>query len=276
MVLACGTKGSRRPVPVNVPEARSEPVSHSAPPGGWTFRYSPGTSSYRTTRVASIESREDSGSHREISTNTTYESIVLDPDSASGRVHVIVVADSFATTTQGRIGAVQPVSLPVKVTASLGDSGVVVEAPGEGEKCNSAGSTLASDLRNLLPRFPQGAVSGMSWSDSVRTNGCQAGIPTVFDLRRVFVVSGVMTENSNPVLVVLRTDTISALGEGAQLQHRIALRSEGTGRATYYLDLAAGKVLRLTTGQNLILSFSASGRKGSFLETSQQEFVLLR
>ena len=55
-----------------------------------------------------------------------------------------------------------------------------------------------------------------------------------------------------------------------------ACHARDYSKATYYLDLTAGKVTRLTTGQNLTLSFSASGRKDSFLETSQQEFVLLR
>jgi hypothetical protein len=127
-----------------------------------------------------------------------------------------------------------------------------------------------------MPALAGTMTPGMSWSDSIRISGCQAGIPTTVTLRRVFVVSGESVVQDQALLVILRTDTISARGEGSQLQHRVALQAEGSGHATYHLDQAGGKVIRLTTGQNLILSFTGSARTTQFHETSQQEFLLLR
>jgi hypothetical protein len=116
----------------------------------------------------------------------------------------------------------------------------------------------------------------MSWSDSIQTSGCQAGIPTILNIRRSFLVSGEMSNKTQPLLVVQRTDSISARGEGSQLQHRVALQAEGTGRATYQFDLATGKVVDLRTSQDLNLSFSASTRTTRFREISQQTFLLSR
>ncbi|HUR00642.1 MAG TPA: hypothetical protein VM166_14425 [Gemmatimonadaceae bacterium] len=190
---------------------------------------------------------------------------------------VTVVADSFATTTQGRIGSVRPVQLPVKVSGTLNGTGIEISDEVRSDKCDPVASSLASDLRNLLPVLPAQMTSGMSWSDSLQTAGCQAGIPTIINLRRAFLVSGQTAETGRqPLLVILRTDSITARGEGSQFQHRVALQAEGTGRATYHIDLSTGRVIRLTTGQDLNLTFSGSARTARLHETSQQEFLLLR
>jgi hypothetical protein len=279
-IVACAGKtgGGPQPHPFPTPvESPGGTVSREAPPGGWSFQYSVGTSNYRTTRNAAIEAQTDSGPHREISTNTTYESISLNRTATTPDTSLItVVADSFATTTQGRIGPVQPVQLPMRISATISGNGVSVEGQTPSGQCDPVASTLASDLRNLIPTLPAQLTPGMSWSDSIQTGGCQAGIPTTLDLRRVFLVSGETRAQNQSLLVVLRTDTIAARGEGSQLQHRVALQAEGTGRATYYLDPATGKVVQLTTEQDLNLSFSASARTTRFRETSRQEFLLLR
>ncbi len=277
-ILAC-TGATNRPQPYPLPtpgESRTEAISRDAPPGGWSFHYGVGPSNYRTTRIAAIEIRTDSGVHREISTNTTYELISLASNPGPDTMLVTVVADSFATTTQGRIGPVQSVQLPVKISAVFTGSGIAMEGETAAGKCDPVASTLASDLRNLIPMVPSQLTPGMSWSDSVQTGGCQAGIPTLLNLRRIFLVSGETRGQGQPMLVILRTDTIRARGEGSQLQHRVALQAEGSGRATYHFDPAIGKVVQLRTEQNLNLSFTASARTTRFRETSQQEFLLLR
>src|SRR6476469_10407586 len=79
-VHACSSTANR-PVPSPVPgpiQPGTETPSRNATPGGWTFHYARGLSNYRTTRIAAIEAPSDSGLHREISTNTTFESVSLD------------------------------------------------------------------------------------------------------------------------------------------------------------------------------------------------------
>ena len=275
-VFACGGRVNRPP-PLPSPASsgsKTETLSHDAPPGGWSFHYAVGSSNYRITRIAAIEAPSDSGLRREVSTNTTYESISVETGPGTDTMVVTVVADSFATTTQGRIGSVQPVQLPVKISGVSTEGGFKVEGQAPAARCDPVASTLVSDLRNLLPALPAQLTPGISWSDSIQTSSCQAGIPITVNLRRTFFVSGEARGEGRPSLVILRTDTITARGEGSQLQHRVALQAEGTGRATYHFDPAIGKVVQLTTGQDLNLAFTASSRTTRFRETSQQEFLL--
>jgi hypothetical protein len=276
-ILGCA-RATKPPQPYPTPgsvEPRNETISHTAPPGGWSFRYGTGSSNYRVTRVAAIEAQSDSGIGREVATNTTYEVITLGTPATDTLVFNIV-ADSFATTTQGRIGSVQPVQLPITVSGRFTGSGIEINGETRSDKCEPVASSLASDLRNLLPQLPAQMRPGMSWADSVQTTGCQAGIPTIINLRRVFLVSGQTTQGNEPLLVILRTDTITSRGEGSQLQHRVALQAEGTGRATYHIDFRTGKVIQLNAVQDLTLTFTGSARTTRLRETSQQEFVLLR
>jgi hypothetical protein len=88
------------------------------------------------------------------------------------------------------------------------------------------------------------------------------------------VVSGEAVYEGRPVLIVQRTDTIQAQGEGAQKQHSLRLDAQGTGGATYYLDTKDGRVIRLTAGQELILTITTSGKMHQFKQSSRQDFRL--
>src|SRR5258706_3005134 len=97
-------------------------------------------------------------------------------------------------------------------------------------------------------------------------------IPTTAHVARSYVVSGGITYQGLPVVVVQRQDSIHAHGEGAQQQHRVTLDASGTGSATYYMDPQNGFILRLNTEQNLYLAITASGKINHFRESSTQTF----
>jgi hypothetical protein len=79
-----------------------------------------------------------------------------------------------------------------------------------------------------------------------------------------------------PVVIVQRTDSIQATGEGAQQQHRMLLDVRGVGTAVYYLDINSGRVLHLSSSQDLSLIVTASGKSSHFRESAKQEFALVR
>jgi hypothetical protein len=116
----------------------------------------------------------------------------------------------------------------------------------------------------------------MSWTDSLDTVGCQAAISTKAHSASMYTVSGEIIHEGQPMVVVQRTDTIQAYGEGAQGQHRILLAGSGNGKATYYLDTTAGKVIRLITEQKLLITITASGQPHQFTQSSKQEFQVIR
>jgi hypothetical protein len=254
------------------PELPPAPTVNHSPSGFWTFDYTPGALRYQVSRSAAIESQSNSGTSREITTNTTRELITLTPagDSTIGFTAVI---DTFSSTTQGRIGPVQPIQLPIQVTGIFSDSGLSITGDGN-NKCNPVGSAITSDLHNLLTRFPARLSQGLAWQDSISITGCQAAIPTTSRILRSYVVSGEANYEGRPVIIVQRTDSVQAQGEGAQQQHPLRLDAGGTGSAVYYLDTKDGRVVRLTAGQELILTITTSGKTQQFKQSSMQDFRL--
>jgi hypothetical protein len=134
---------------------------------------------------------------------------------------------------------------------------------------------LVTDLHNLLIAFPKQLSTGVTWKDSADVTGCQAGVPTAAHTARSYIVSGNASFEGHPMLVVLRTDTTRAKGEGGLQQHRVSIEVAGTGTALYYIDTASGRIVRLTIDQLLDLSVTTSARRSQFKQNSKQDFQLV-
>ena len=264
-------------VPVSPPSIPALPQpSEPRGVGSWSFSYRSDTLHYRVTRSAAVESQSDSGSHREISTNNSHE--VLSLSVAGDTVRYTATVDSFSTTTQGLIGPAQPVVLPVQI------SGVVDSASSQPDSsdtssgsssCNPIQSSLTRDVGSLLVRFPPQLIPGLSWRDSTVRSACYAMIPMKAIVIRKFSVVGVAESDGKSSVLIQRTDSISAHGEGRQQQHQLIVDVTGTGGAAYHLSPEQGSVVLLTTNQDLNLTVRASGRTSRFRETAKEEFSLL-
>jgi hypothetical protein len=265
-----------------VPQAGRPIPSHSLPnpaplpptAGSWTFNYAPGVILYQISRSARIESNLDSGSHQEIATNTTRESLSL--ERLGDTVHFTAAVDTFSTTTQGTIGPTQFVQLPVQLSGTLVGDSLIVETDSVAEKCSSVSSALLADLHNLLIHFPTPVSQESSWRDSVELRTCQGMIPTTARITRSYIVSGEIAYQGDLLLVVQRTDSIQAHGEGAQQQHPVTLDANGTGNAVYYVSPRDGHIVRLNTEQYLDLAITVSGKIHRFKQTSKQDFGAVR
>lgn len=275
--FACSGAGSSRPAaPSPLPTSSvSQPAVPVAPTiGSLSFKYASGTVTYRISRRAAIESSSpDFVGHREISTNITHELLTLEP--ADEATNFTIVVDTFATTTQGLIGSVQSVQLPVQISGSLMDNALMINTKIINEKCNAISSMLVTDLHNLLIAFPGQLSSGVSWKDSADVEGCQAGVPTSAHTARSYVVSGEASYEGRPILVILRADTTRATGEGGLQQHRVSIDATGTGTALYYLDTTAGRIVHLAVDQLLNLGVTTSARQFQFKQRSKQDFQIV-
>ena len=277
LVVACsGARSSPPGVPSPLPGSpvSQPPVPVAPTAGASSFKYASGTIRYRISRSAAIESTgPDSQTHREISTNITSELLTLEP--VDGATNFTALVDTSATTTQGLIGSVQPVQLPVQLSGSLTDSSLTIKPGTTAGKCNAVGSMLGTDLHNLLIVFPEQLSTGATWKDSTDVQGCQAGVPTSVHTNRSYAISGTASYEGRPVLVLLRSDTTRAKGEGGLQQHRVSIDATGTGTALYYLDLETGRVVRLTVDQILDLGVTASAKRSQFRQNSKQEFQIV-
>ena len=277
--VACsGARGSPPVAPSPLPTPTSQPTAPVVPlvptAGASSFKYAAGAVRYRITRSAAIESTApDSQAHRELSTNITSELLTLEP--VDQGMNLTALIDTSTTTTQGLIGTVQSIQLPVQISGSFTDSSLTINTGVTGSSCNTIGSMLAADLRNLLIAFPEQLSTGVSWKDSTDVQGCQAGIPTAAHTIRSYVVSGATFYEGHPVLVILRADTTHARGEGGLQQHRVSIDAAGTGTAIYYLDSTTGRVMRLSIDQLLDLGITASAKRSQFRQNSKQEFQIV-
>lgn len=242
--------------------------------GPSTFNYASGAIAYQIARSAGIESQSDSGSHREISTNATHELLTL--ELAGDTIHFTAIIDTFSTATQGAIGPVQSVPLPVQLSGTLIGDSLIISGDSITEKCNPVSSTLSADLHSLLVHFPAHLFQGGSWRDSVELTACQGMIPTTAHISRSYIVSGESAYQGEPVLLIQRTDSIHAHGEGAQQQHRVTLDVSGTGNAIYNISPKDGRIVHINTGQDLDLAITASGKIHHFKQSSKQEFNFVR
>ena len=277
LAFACSGAGSSRPAapsPMATPSV-SQPAVHITPTtGSLSFKYASGTVTYRISRSAAIESSSpDSVGHREVSTNITHELLTLEP--ADQATNFTVVADTFTTTTQGLIGSVQSVQLPVQISGSFTDNTLAINTETTSEKCNAISSILVTDLHNLLIEFPGELSSGVSWKDSADVKGCQAGVPTSAHTVRSYIVSGEASYEGRPVLVIVRADTTRAEGEGGLQQHRVSIDATGTGTALYYLDTTAGRIVHLAVEQLLNLGVTTSARQFQFKQKSKQDYQIV-
>jgi hypothetical protein len=272
ITAGCAPSAVQRPAQPTPLPSLPNPVPSAA--STWTINRSSGAISYQISRIGTIESQSDSNPHQEISTNITHELITLDV--AGDTIHFTAVMDTSSTTTQGTIGPVQSVQLPVQLSGSaIGDS-LTISTDSSTEKCNPLSSALSVDLHNLFAGFPIQLSQGSSWRDSLELRTCQGMIPTTVHTARSYVVSGEITYQGLPVVVVQRRDSVHAHGEGAQQQHRVTLDAGGTGNAIYYLNPQNGFILRLNTEQNLDLAITTSGKIHRFRESSTQSFSSVR
>jgi len=212
--------------------------------------------------------------HQEITTNATRELVSL--ERVGDTVHFTATVDTFSTTTQGTIGPTQSVQLPVQLSGIFMGDSLTVETDSVPEKCTSVSSALLADLHNILVHFPNPVSQGTSWKDSVELKACQGMIPTTARIARSYIVSGKIAYQGDSVLVVQRTDSIHAHGEGAQQQHPLTLDATGTGTALYYVSPRDGRMMRLNTEQDLDLAITMSGKIHRFRQISKQDFATLR
>ncbi len=272
ITTGCAPSAVQQPVqPAPLPSLPN-PVASGA--STWTINRASGAISYQISRSAAIESQSDSNPHREISTNATHERITL--DIAGDTTLVTAIIDTSSTITQGTIGPVQPVQLPVQLSGLQIGNSLAISTDSATERCNPVSSGLSADLHNLLVAFPIQLSQESGWRDSLELSTCQGMIPTTVHIARSYVVSGQSIYQGLPVIVVQRRDSINAHGEGAQQQHRVTLDASGIGNATYYLDPQDGFILRLNTLQNLDLVITTSGKIHRFRENSTQSFSSVR
>jgi hypothetical protein len=229
---------------------------------------------YRVSRSAVIEIKSDSASRKETTANSTYETIIL--QQRGDTIGFTAAVDSFLTTVRETGSTQQPGILPFQLSGQVTADSIRISPDSSISLCNPVASVLVTDLHNLLPRFPKSLAITSRWEDSTEIVGCLVSIPIRSRVRHSYSVAGETTYENTAVLVIQRTDSIHAEGEGAQQQHRVVLTAIGTGDATYYMDVATGHVAHLIVNQDVDLAVGTSGKTIHFKQNVKQDATLVR
>jgi hypothetical protein len=276
LIIGCSRPTRTGPVPqVPVPVIPA-PVPGVQAPQSWSFNYQAGIAAYQIVRNATIESITDSLSPGVIdsSSNTAHE--VLSLERIGDTTQFTLALDTFATTIPGRAGAPQPTELPVQIKGWMTRDSLIVAADSASSQCNPIKSAAESDLHTLVVQLPVILTPGLTWQDSVDMVGCQSLIPTAIHISRFFRVIGETPSGGAGIVVVERSDSIRAHGEGAQQQHRVVLDATGDGTTLYYLSTSDGRLVRANTDQRLNIGVVTSENAGHFRQTLKQEIALIR
>ena len=274
LVLGCTGTAARQPEPPAPEAGRVEPILSNPSASSWAFSYTPGMVSYRVTRSATVENVSDSAPGREITANLTHETLGL--ERVGDTIQFTIVVDTFVTTTQNLVGPAQVSPLPIHLSGLLVHDTLQIVADSTAVPCSPSQSAIRTDAHNLLVPFPARLEQGRVWTDSLEISGCQAMIPTIARIHRIFRVSGEASYQGKPVVIVERRDSIQAHGEGAQGQHQLVLDASGTGSVLYYLSPSSGRIVNAAAEQNLDLVITASGRTSNFRQNLKQEFALIQ
>lgn len=274
ILLLVGCTTGRKPITSPSVPSPPQPIIESSDNGPWVFAYRSDTIRYRISRSAAIEAQTDSGIRREITTNNTHE--VLSLSVSSDTVHYSAAVDTFSTGTQGSIGSVPQISVPVEVSGVIDSISAAPDSLTSRPSCNPVESSLRADVRNLLIKFPTQLAIGLSWRDSTTATVCYGTIPLQALVIRRFSVVGKTSYAGQGVVAIQRADTVSAHGEGRQQQHQLLIDAIGTGAATYFISPEQGLLSHLTANQDIDFVIRTSARTSKFRESVKQEYSLVR
>jgi hypothetical protein len=155
-----------------------------------------------------------------------------------------------------------------RAVITIPDSGgvqVVDPAPVTSATCD-ASAALSTRAQELIPTLPQQLTIGQTWRDSTANMGCRGMIPGEATVISHYQVAGDTVIDNMTALRIVRADSITAQGEGADGQHRIIMTAIGTGAGELYFDVATGRLIKLQTTQNSLVNITTSGRLAQFLQ----------
>ena len=276
VITGCSRAIRTGPVPQVPVPVTPVPAPGVQTPQSWSFNYQAGIAAYRIVRSATIESVADSLSAAVIdsSTNTAHE--VLSLERIGDTIQFALAVDTITTIVPGRAGSPQITELPVQIKGWMTHDSLVVALDSANMECNPIESAAESDLQTLLVQFPTELTPGMTWQDSVDVKSCQGSVPTIVHITRFFRVTGETPAAGAGVVVIERSDSIRAHGEGAQQQHRVVVDAAGNGTAVYYLSPSEGRLLRANGDQRLDFMVVTSENAAHFRQSLKQEFALIR
>lgn len=265
LLAACaGSSPIMRPAPSSTTTGS---VTHSRSPESWTFTRDGTSRAYVSTTTATFEQQTSPlQPPRSISAITDF-TIAFHGDDFS-RFQITVEKLSYSGDERSDRNSGEFV-VPLLFTGSHHNGKTVFDSMSLSALIgctNPAYTTFFTIHRNLFA-LPAVVVQGTIWADSMTLSGCSGSLPVQLTVARTYRVAGQAEHDGKPVLVIEQAGHLVAIGEGAEGQHRVFLRSRGTESGRFYLEPVSGFLLEAEIKQSSTVTVTTSGRSQDFVQS---------
>jgi hypothetical protein len=258
-------------VPAPIPESKTSPVP-STGPVSWTI--SPGhyVHRYRSSVEALVELTDSAGPvQKEIKSTTDFSlSVTRGPEVLSYTASVdSIIIDGGTTASAAATGG----ELPFTFTAHLREGQMTIDSgqpAGVVTDCSHKGMSSIPIVQRAVVSVPILLRRDMTWTDSTTATICTGSIPAISTTVRSYRILGAVPGG----VLIERRDRTTAVGEGAQEQHLMRMRSEGSGTAQLVIDSSTGALRESRSSHTTSVAITASGRDRRFTQTTRELIVM--
>lgn len=276
LILAACHAASSRIEPKPVPEDSPSPtpaVPEFSARGTWVIMPTNERHRYRST-TSSIIAFDDVNSPVRDSTSASIDySIAVSREAEGGSYS----ATLETLSVHGGNRAVLPASnihLPFSFTGHFESGKLTVDPPTQQvaplTDCTNQISSALPTVHRSIVMVPLQLRKDMTWTDSTSINVCSGAIPVMLTALRTYRVLGETSVSGHQQIVLERLDKALSTGEGSEGQHRIQLRSEGSGQTQLLINASTGSLIEATGTNTTTITVTTSGRSQRFVQASRE------
>ena len=250
---ACGPglEPSATPAPARPAPASPDPAPTL--PAAAAFAYGPGTETFVVERRATVEVAADGG----VATDTVVSTALVRISLAATRLAGMV--DSFTVAGPSRVPAAPAPTLPLPFAGTVDGGRVTIDPSGDAAAVCRPDAAVLAAVGELYPYVPA-SPAGARWADTVVAEGCRGGVRMTTVAVHRYRAERQAQDGAPPLLRVERETDLSVRGAGRMARVAVTAEGAGTGRGTFLLDPAAGRLLEGRTETTLELTVDAAGR----------------
>lgn len=272
-MFGCAPSPRVSTVPEPIPGETVSTITPLSTRNTWTITPTADQHAYRSNISTVLELADSAGVKKDSVTSTTDFALSITENSEALSYSATIAALSLQGGTKTGTTAVTS-QLPFSFTGRLHQSKLTI-SPISGRStelsldCSNEVLSATPAIQRAVITVPSMLQKDMTWSDSTTANICSGSIPVTSTTSRHFRVVGEVSRG----ILIERQERTSLTGEGAQGQHRLRIRSNGTGTAQLIIDARTGALLESTGTHTASVIVTASGKDQQFTQTTRERLI---
>ena len=268
LLISCRSPASR-----TEPESVSPETRPSAPPpqlssrNSWILQPTSQPNRYRSSTISVVAMNQGAVSLQDSTLLTASFTVSISRDTKGASYSATL--ESLSLTAGNRTLQEPAFTLPspFSFTGRLEASQLSLNTPLD---CSNQTSSILPVIRRSLVVVPLQLQRGQIWTDSTSSMACSGSIPVTLTALQSYRVIGETNTGAYSGILLERLDKTTSTGEGVDGQHRVQLRSEGSGQTQLLIDPVIGVLLEATGKNTTIATVISSGRSQRFTQTSRE------